>query len=602
MKTSKPTASQQPQRIEKRKIEEEQPPEPEDEWDSDAEKDAMELSTSATTSSSSSSNVFSTEDRGLEKYDESTIKVALEKAQQLVHTSGFFVRRGLYTRKQATTTAKNFFVNHGIPRKLAWRMPVFAEDLPPRPGNTGAKSFIVTSYDTFWDHYANQLSDTKRYHYEVILKRKPCNLYVDLEFEYEFNPHMLGKAPALELRFRKFLLEQLVAEGAAGSEDEIGVTVLESSNDAKFSVHYVIHIYGRAFANNYHCGAFMRRLCNTALVKFGPEESNPFFILVSKKLQHGGEETVVHNFLADLGVYTMYRMFRMAWSSKRKEGAKPRPLIPTEVDGINDMEDANGSATGMRKEVFMRTLVQHVYPSDDLILMKEPNGNEPKSSNDLHRFRVDKQKLNASAQAAADLLGSRATIASLPSVRYDSLLGRNAHNMDMSTHKLGEADVKDFIEPLCNCIRGEWGDPSMNFSVKNYSNDRNTITLWSSSLDCRLKGSPHKSNHVSFEVNVARYTWSQLCFDQDFPCNQKWASKQALEKLPAEIRQRIERERKGYKIKDAKLKEKLDIFLRTRNDGLTPDERMTLAMELSRMSGFYVNVPLAERNASLSSL
>ncbi|KAF1740899.1 hypothetical protein MXB_766 [Myxobolus squamalis] len=52
-------------------------------------------------------------------------------------------------------------------------------------------SFIVTNHDSFWYEYSS-LKDDCRHFYEVILKNKPCKLYLDLEFPIEFNKNTDG--------------------------------------------------------------------------------------------------------------------------------------------------------------------------------------------------------------------------------------------------------------------------------------------------------------------------------------------------------------------------------------------------------------------------
>ncbi len=556
----------------------------EEEWDSDAEKDLTLESTSSTASPHKQPPSF---------MSDADAKKALQKAQELVHTAGFFSRGGAFTRKQATSISKNFMVKQGLPKQLGWRMPIFAEDLPPRPGYVGPKRFLITSYDTLFDYYKNELTKEQRYHYEVIDKKKPCNLYVDMEFEYEHNPSFdKTKAEQLELEFRVFLIHGLLQEHAARKEEDIDIFVSDASNDKKFSRHYVVHIKNRSFVNNFHCGAFMRRLCNRAIREHGPEHKNRFFVRTAKTDLKTKEEIIVYGFLADLAVYTKYRMFRLLWSSKRKLPFEFRPLLPLSQTLTTIVID---------KRTFMSSLIQHVYPDDALIEMKEPDGSDPKSTNDNHRFRTDKQLSDCLDKTLAHL-ELRASVASSPSIRYDALLGRNVQSVDLSARKIREEDVKDFLPHVCDCIRAEWGDTNINFKLSTYSSEYSKITLLSNSYLCRLKGAAHKSNHVSFDIFLATHTFSQFCFNQDFPCQHKYDRKEKMDLLPEEIRNRLMKERKGYKITDKKTTEAMDNFLRQRNDGLTPEERMTQAQELARMCGFYVNVPLQERSSRVQLL
>lgn len=60
--------------------------------------------------------------------------------------------------------------------------------------------------------------------------------------------------------------------------DKLKIVVLDSSKSSKFSKHCIVKIPFTLFENNYYCGAFIRRFQIHIINKYGPKESNPFFV------------------------------------------------------------------------------------------------------------------------------------------------------------------------------------------------------------------------------------------------------------------------------------------------------------------------------------
>lgn len=65
-------------------------------------------------------------------------------------------------------------------------------------------SFILTNIDSFWYEYM-QLKPNYRNFYEVIIPDFPAKLYLDLEFDREFNT--ITDGPSLTSKFINFLIE-----------------------------------------------------------------------------------------------------------------------------------------------------------------------------------------------------------------------------------------------------------------------------------------------------------------------------------------------------------------------------------------------------------
>ena len=126
----------------------------------------------------------------------------------------------------------------------------------------------------------------------MIRADSPCHLYFDLEFQTALNTDKDGKAmshllikavtepnpnPNPDPKFPKFpnpnpnwshlLIKAVTERLRLVYQVEIEhVTVQDSSTTAKFSRHLIIRLAdGTAFANNRHCGAFVRDLVQSHL-------------------------------------------------------------------------------------------------------------------------------------------------------------------------------------------------------------------------------------------------------------------------------------------------------------------------------------------------
>lgn len=170
----------------------------------------------------------------------------------------------------------------------------------------------------------------------------PLNLYVDIEGSKETNPDI--DIPSLfsdvieELKF--FLLEMNLAPNVK----DLSIVTMDSSTNDKFSKHLVIKIPDCLFKNNYICGALMRNFHAHLINRFGPPETNKFYLNPEKSAKSNKRVCLV-----DFAVYTKNRDFRLIGSCKRKgcETAKHIRWL---------WLDKNPSQ--LTKEVFFKSLVQ----------------------------------------------------------------------------------------------------------------------------------------------------------------------------------------------------------------------------------------------------
>ena len=125
-------------------------------------------------------------------------------------------------------------------------------------GANGRRKFIVASRESFWRRY-RRLRPQFRHHYEVVAEGQPCHLYLDLEFYVRANPDRCGEA--MTLTVRREVCAALHREYGVLPPDD-AIVELDSSTAAKFSRHLVVRLPGAAFADNGHCGRFVRAWVN----------------------------------------------------------------------------------------------------------------------------------------------------------------------------------------------------------------------------------------------------------------------------------------------------------------------------------------------------
>ena len=197
----------------------------------------------------------------------------------------------------------------------------------------GVRRFMSSSAKEFWSFYKD-MAENKRFHYEVIVKSKPCKLYFDLEYFLKYNTAVNGHQMTLD--FIDFVNRKLreVFSKDVSKED---VVILESSSDAKFSIHL---IYKKViFSNNDQMGQFVKKIlsCEKFSVFNKSGESISF---------------------VDQNVYTSNRNFRLIFSSKL---GKCRPLQISKIDlSYSCLED-----------IFCSSLITNVDTTrDDLEILK----------------------------------------------------------------------------------------------------------------------------------------------------------------------------------------------------------------------------------------
>lgn len=262
------------------------------------------------------------------------------------------------------------------------RLPIFSLDIAMKNTNTGAKSFVTTSYQSFWKNYVSTCPK-ERCFYEIILHEQPCHLYVDLDMDRNMNPNINVKMEVwMQNEFIKECKECLINFNLANKSEDIRIITLDSTKESKFSKHFIFKINGICFTNNYHCGAFIRRVRNKLLLRYGNDlDKNPFFIWKTEKdRKNKGKFINVHDFYADLAVYTKRRNWRLYASTKRAGEYRPL-LLENQVKTVVEMS--------IDKETFMDCLVQRISDDTSIFDCLEEDGSKPYSTNDKNFQRTD---------------------------------------------------------------------------------------------------------------------------------------------------------------------------------------------------------------------
>lgn len=189
---------------------------------------------------------------------------------------------------------------------------------------------ILPFWRMYYKEYQAYITKKGRYpsYYEVIQVDRPCRLYLDIEYEYQYNP--LIRAPN---RILKRILNLLAAYLSLELDIEVkksGIVILESKSKVKYSRHVIIHLKKEKpcyWRSNLDCGHFIKAFMQWVdgyiqdqlplpihhplyPIKGGsydPQELSTLYVVDRDKNRLN---------MIDMGVYNKNRSFRMLFSSK----------------------------------------------------------------------------------------------------------------------------------------------------------------------------------------------------------------------------------------------------------------------------------------------
>ncbi len=170
-------------------------------------------------------------------------------------------------------------------------IPIFTKEL-----KTTGRIFILATYETFLSKY-KKIPEKDRCYYELIPEGERCALYVDAEFYRKHNKHID------DCKITKdFIIccKKLIGETFGFSGHLVKACVLDSSNEIKYSKHFIFKVKGKMFKNFLHVKKLME-IMEERYIKY---------------FWGWNKDRTKKNFIADMSVYSKNRQIRLYKSSK----------------------------------------------------------------------------------------------------------------------------------------------------------------------------------------------------------------------------------------------------------------------------------------------
>lgn len=433
-------------------------------------------------------------------------------------------------------------------------------------GTHGRRRYLVSHAGRFFDAYWRKTEACARHAYELIRPHTPCRLYLDLECSVSDNP-VFGSNSQLQEQLLTELFEELSSElqdqygrnngYCTTRKSNIGhdcqlqalqrhhVVDLDSSTDTKFSRHWIVHLPvtdGTAedesspqqqprealFADVAAAGYFVRewvgrmaeQQATGQLKRKSPALHEHLFVQTQSKSAVDGTSCLI-----DTGVYTRNRLFRLMGSSKF---GKP-VTAALRIAATNQFPFPN--AFGNDSFYIPEMTHHHTTPADD----------STGRHTDARRVSdVDSEVLKSLAQTdwtmhaealAATLIvplnGAKIDYPILPrlaAASNDEVAGTKpaGHKVSRSASSLsiGKSPypmVDDFVyNYLAN--RGDTQGDLRAWSIDSDSATGKPIMLSyqiSRNRWCECVGRAHKSNNITWHVDIRMLFCFQTCYDPD---------------------------------------------------------------------------------------
>jgi hypothetical protein len=231
----------------------------------------------------------------------------------------------------------------------------------------GKRKYLVGEFGRIADWYWRKTEPSSRHLYEVIREDSPCRLYFDLEFSREYNPSVPTKQLLRELEDELAIELQTYYEKSLTRLQSSQIINLDSTNDKKFSRHWIVHLYQLVedeesppsssssplsstsvqkqrremlFRDAPTVGRFIKRmvgrLADELAVTGGDfAERRPALF---KYLFVNTKDTAKQACFIDLGVYTRNRLFRCLGSSKFGKATTLQVVLHEKVEEQDHVE------------------------------------------------------------------------------------------------------------------------------------------------------------------------------------------------------------------------------------------------------------------------
>lgn len=349
------------------------------------------------------------------------------------------------------------------------------------PNNFKGYSYQSQGWETFFDSYMRMNPEQRKYN-ELIREEDPVKFYIDAELHRPENSDIIWKGKKEEELMeetRNLCIDSILRCFPHVKRDTITMIELDASNDEKLSRHIIFKIAGKALENNYVAGLVYKDILRNT------KDDSLLWIM---KKDH--KNTIRREHFIDGGVYNKNKTMRVYQSTKNGEY---RFLHFPGIDTHGDVPDL---------ERLKDSLITY-FPAFSLKSMVLLNlGEKRKRSINMNVDRPEK-KICISNQIS-DLKSKPKKWST------DHLLFEKMKNM--------------FSFPI---FGGGLDEESL------------SITYWEKNKDCEIYGSHHKSNHITWVVDLMNKTYKQGCLDPD--CRGKFGkNKNIPEEYHEDIKKFIE--------------------------------------------------------------
>ena len=431
----------------------------------------------------------------------------------------------------------------------------------------GKRKYLVGQFGRVADWYWRKSLPSQRHLYEVIREDTPCRLYFDLEYSKEHNNRNREGGAGELVENTPQLLREFLAELAADLKTYYGLALemsqiinLDSSNDKKFSRHWIIHLMERKekqeeessinfssesssaptpfknlevlFRDAPTVGRFVKRLVSRLAEEIAVEgddfsQRRP---MLSKYLFVNTKDANKPTCFVDLGVYTRNRLFRCLGSSKFGKTATLQAMLKEDDEAAEDETyyplslpagkrlDPTQSADPMSLKEFViaNDWEPHALAlAESLVvpLRKWPRSEE--DENDKFSTRVlDVEDESFGGVTAGNLLTTAKRYSSIQSTGGRS--NRSAAAISMARQGSPLPSLDKYVTDVLAARGGTQGSIrawSVEYGPKNvpvsitYHMQKNRY--------CELIGRSHKSNNIFWTVDLTSWICIQGCHDPE---------------------------------------------------------------------------------------
>ena len=441
-------------------------------------------------------------------------------------------------------------------------LPIFGKDAGYK-GNEACKQYLVRGYELFWETYIG-MKPSERSFYEILRSGFPCHMHIDFEAKYKHNPGFDGEN--VEKGLFQYIDRELKELGFIKDGETYEKKILESSNTNKYSKHLSIKIPGKMFKNNFHVGAFMRRVESMTWEDYPSKRANPYYV---RDCTNTGIEVL--NFVADMNIYTEWRNWRIYASSKQEGGYRPMLTMG------EDREALLKNPMMISRDIFFSHLIQYIDPENppkELLGCLELDGNEPVSMGKkmIKIASIDEQNLETPKRKAPAALGQASGGVKIQKTLDGSKFGF----------------VPPFLEKIGKEIVNEWKE-DLKLTFNYYDRQRRVVYFDSLSHSCRMKREFTKNpqdrhvNHIRFVVYLESGKYVQGCFSNNDSCS-RWIE------MEDGVQKQIHRYTQDYHLSPDLVSQIQKYF-----SDLENGPEFSLAKTIADIYQLHLSIPLDER-------